>query len=39
MLSPELTVAGASYHYVPGNPHYDWLASTIDAAHAAGIRG
>ena len=37
MLSPELTVAGTSYHYVPGNPHYDWLASTIDAAHAAGI--
>ena len=21
----------------PGNPHYDWLANTIDTAHAAGI--
>ena len=38
MISPELTVAGTKYHYVPGNPHYDWLASKIDAAHAAGIR-
>jgi hypothetical protein len=37
MISPELTVAGTTYHYVPGNPHYDWLANAIDTAHAAGI--
>ncbi len=37
MISPELTVAGLTYHYVPGNPHYDWLANTIDAARATGI--
>ncbi len=38
MISPELTVGGQSYHYVAGNPHYTWLASTIDAARAAGIQ-
>ena len=38
MISPELTVGGINYHYVPGNPHYEWLANTIDAAHAAGIQ-
>lgn len=37
MISPELTVAGIAYHYVPGNPHYDWLASQIDSARDAGI--
>jgi len=37
MISPELTVGGISYHYAPGNPHYDWLANEIDSAHAAGI--
>ena len=38
MISPELTVAGTKYHYVPGNPHYDWLANAIDTAHASGIQ-
>jgi hypothetical protein len=38
MISPELTVSGVSYHYVPGNPHYDWLTNEIDSAHAAGIQ-
>jgi len=37
MISPELTVNGTTYHYVPGNAHHDWLVSTIDAARAAGI--
>ena len=37
MISPQLTVGGTTYQYVPGNPHYDWLAATIDAARAAGI--
>ncbi len=37
MISPELTVAGVAYHYVPGNTHYNWLESQIDSARAAGI--
>lgn len=37
MISPELTVAGVAYHYVPGNPHYNWLAGQINSARAAGI--
>ena len=38
MLSPELTVAGTSYHYTPGTPGYQWVSDTIDAARAAGIQ-
>ena len=38
MISPELTVGGTTYHYEPGTVHYAWLADTIDAARAAGIR-
>jgi hypothetical protein len=37
MLSPELTVAGTTYHYTPGSPEYQWVSDTIDAARAAGI--
>ena len=37
LISPELTVAGVTYHYVPGNAHYTWLANEIDAARTAGI--
>ncbi len=37
MISPGLTVGGTSYTYAPGNPHYTWLANTIDDARADGI--
>ena len=33
MISPQPPVSSADApEYVPGNPHYDWLAATIDAA-------
>jgi chitodextrinase len=37
MISPELSVNGTTYHFVPGNAHYTWLKDTIDQARAAGI--
>ncbi|MDP9185200.1 MAG: DNRLRE domain-containing protein, partial [Actinomycetota bacterium] len=37
MISPELTVAGTTYHYVPGTAEYAWLSNTIDQARSAGI--
>jgi fibronectin type 3 domain-containing protein len=37
MISPELTVAGHTYHYTPGTTDYAWLSNTIDQAHTAGI--
>jgi len=37
MIAPDLTIGGESYRYVPGDPHYAWLAQRIDDARAAGI--
>jgi hypothetical protein len=37
MISPGLTIAGEKYSFSTSSPHYAWLASAIDAAHAAGI--
>ncbi len=37
MIAPDLAIGGESYRYVPGNPHYAWLAQRIDDARAAGI--
>jgi len=37
MIAADHQVDGVSYQYVPGNPHYQWLADTIDDARAQGI--
>jgi len=37
LIAADLKVDGVSYEYVPGNPHYQWLADTIDDARARGI--
>jgi hypothetical protein len=37
MLSPKLTVGGATYGFAPGSPEYQWVSDTIDAARAGGI--
>jgi hypothetical protein len=37
LISPALKVGGVSYNYLAADPHYTWLANTIDAARAAGI--
>jgi hypothetical protein len=37
MIPPDMTVEGVTYQYTAGNPRYNWLASTIDAARIAGI--
>ncbi len=38
MISPELSVNGTTYHFVPGNAHYTWLKDAIDQARAEGIQ-
>jgi calcineurin-like phosphoesterase family protein len=37
LIAPNLRVGGEAYDYVPGSPHYDWLAQRIDGARAAGL--
>jgi len=37
LIAADLKVDGVSYQYVPGDPHYQWLAGTIDDARAKGI--
>jgi hypothetical protein len=37
MIPPHLTVENSHYMYTAGNQHYNWLASTIDAARNAAI--
>lgn len=37
MIAADLQVAGVSYDYTIGSVHYNWLASAIDGARAAGI--
>ncbi len=39
MISPGLTFTnGGAYSYAAGTDHYNWVASTIDNARAAGIK-
>ena len=39
MISPDLTFTnGGLYSYAAGTDHYNWVASTIDNARAAGIK-
>ncbi|MDH3499866.1 MAG: glycoside hydrolase family 99-like domain-containing protein [Acidimicrobiia bacterium] len=37
MIGAALTIDGEDYDYDVGNPHYDWLAATIDDARSSGI--
>lgn len=37
LIAADLKVDGVSYQYVPGDPHYQWLAEAIDDARARGI--
>jgi PKD repeat protein len=37
MISPALTFSDGTYSYEPGTPRYDWTASAIDGARAAGV--
>ncbi len=37
LIAADSKVDGENYDYVPGNAHYQWLASAIDDARAAGI--
>jgi hypothetical protein len=38
MIAPGLTFTnGGAYNYSVGSPHYNWTASAIDGARAAGI--
>jgi hypothetical protein len=37
MIAADSKVDGEDYQYTPGNPHYQWLADTIDDARAQGI--
>ncbi len=37
LISPDLKIAGVSYDYLAGDPHYKWLSNRIDGARAAGI--
>jgi hypothetical protein len=37
MISPGLTLNGSTWSYKQGTAHYNWTASAIDSARAAGI--
>ncbi len=37
MLSPNQTIGGYTYSYNKGSANYNWVKSTIDGAHTAGI--
>ena len=37
MIAADSKVDGVSYDYVPGSPHFEWLADTIDDARAESI--
>lgn len=37
-ISPDLNLDGSTWDYSAGSARYNWTASAIDAAHAAGIK-
>ena len=37
MISPNLTISGVPYEYIPNNPNYMWLSDRIDEARVLGI--